>query len=185
MEVKMKKSIFFILMAIGICFIFAIITKELPKKTTDGKSTESSVPIIKQKPAPEAAKIVIPDIIEMRADYDHKKSIVEFAHKKHFQDLKINCSECHHDKNGKTIIDPTLSNDTLKCFNCHNKPGKSNTTNIDEEELLKFHAEALHENCIECHRIYNQTEGTQKAPQKCSNCHIKKEKKPSAQIEGC
>ena len=41
---------------------------------------------------------------------------------------------------------------------------------------MEYHAEALHENCISCHKDYNKKNKTKAAPQSCTKCHPKKKK---------
>ena len=39
-------------------------------------------------------------------------------------------------------------------------------------EKLAYHANALHENCISCHKAYNKENKTKAAPSSCTKCHI-------------
>ena len=41
---------------------------------------------------------------------------------------------------------------------------------------MEYHAEAIHENCITCHKAYNKKNKTKAAPQACTKCHPKKKK---------
>jgi hypothetical protein len=116
--------------------------------------------------------------IQMKADYDHKEAIVTFTHQKHTVDYKIACGECHHDDKGQPLElkegDPVKS-----CFECHNKPGElkgKKAKGLSKKEKRAYHANAIHDNCIGCHRKYNRENKTKAAPQKCSECHPKKKK---------
>ena len=59
------------------------------------------------------AGTTVQDVIRMENDYEHKKAIVEFTHKKHAEDYAVanpelyknNCGECHHDENNKPLTD--------------------------------------------------------------------------------
>ncbi len=67
-----------------------------------------------------------PDTMKMEdASYKHTKEIVEFSHKKHAEDYKVACGECHHDKDGKALNDLTADSKVQKCIECHSKPGKA------------------------------------------------------------
>jgi c(7)-type cytochrome triheme protein len=73
------------------------------------------------------------------------KPAVDFNHKKHAETLKIACTECHHKYvNGKNVW----------------KQGKPMG--------LK---EALHKNCIDCHK--KEKAAGKKAPTMCNECHKK------------
>ena len=119
----------------------------------------------------------MPVEMEIYAPYKHKKSIVMFHHQKHQKDYKIACGECHHDDKGKPLTNLKEGDDVKKCFDCHNKPGElkgKKAKGLTKAEKLAYHANALHENCIGCHKKYNKENKTKKAPQKCTDCHPKK-----------
>lgn len=110
----------------------------------------------------------------------HKKSIVEFTHKKHNVDYKIGCGECHHDKDGKALDDLKLGESEVQgCAECHKKPGilkGKKAKGKTDKEKREYHGNALHENCIKCHKAFNKKNKTKKAPQTCKTCHPKKKK---------
>ena len=117
-----------------------------------------------------------PDQIEMKSAYEHKKAIVTFHHAKHTTDYKINCGECHHDDKGKALTGLKEGDDVKKCFDCHNKPGElkgKKAKDLSEKERLAYHANAIHENCLGCHRKYNKENKTKAAVTKCTDCHSK------------
>ena len=125
------------------------------------------------------AKTTVDDVIAMKADYKHKKSISQFTHKKHIEEYKINCGECHHDKDGKPLNDLKMGDDVQSCFECHNKPGEikgKKAKGLSKKQKLEYHGNALHMNCIGCHKKYNKENKTKAAPQKCTECHPKKKK---------
>lgn len=133
------------------------------------------------------AATAVQDVIKMenKAYGEHTKGIVEFSHKKHNEEYKIGCGECHHDANGKALNDLKMGDDVQNCISCHKEPGqmpgdmkkemrnnKASRKEIKAKEL-EFHAEALHENCISCHKDYNKKNKTKAAPQSCTKCHPK------------
>lgn len=108
----------------------------------------------------------------------HKKGIVEFTHQKHVDEYKINCGQCHHDKDGKPL--ELASKDSVQgCIECHSETLKPKDEELDDKQkIAKYHFEAMHENCIGCHKIYNVEKGDPKgkgpAPTTCAKCHPKK-----------
>jgi hypothetical protein len=90
------------------------------------------------------------------------KGAVKFTHKKHAEEMKIACTECHHViKDGKNVWkegDPVQ-----KCETCHKleaKPG-------EKPMSLK---EAFHQNCWKgCH--VEEKKAGKKAPTMCNQCH--------------
>lgn len=120
-----------------------------------------------------------PDVITMKAPYDHTRSLATFTHKKHVTDYKISCGDCHHDDQGKPLADLKEGDPVKKCFDCHNTPGELKgkaAKGKSDKELRKYHANAVHENCVGCHKKYNKENNTKVAPQKCTECHPKAEK---------
>ncbi len=115
----------------------------------------------------------------MNSPYKHKKSTAVFTHKKHNTELKIKCGECHHDDKGKPLTDLKEGDNVQKCFECHKKPGEikgKKAKGLSKEQKREYHANAVHENCIGCHRKINKEKGTKDAPTKCTACHPKKKK---------
>ena len=126
-----------------------------------------------------------PEVIKLEAPYKHRKGIIEFSHAKHAAEYKnakgdaIACGECHHDDKGQPLADLKDGDDVKKCFECHNKPGElkgKKAKGLSDAEKLAYHANALHENCITCHKAYNKANKTKAAPKTCSKCHPKKKK---------
>jgi cytochrome c553 len=121
----------------------------------------------------------VPDVVKMdTAGYEkHTKGIVEFSHKKHIDDYKATCGECHHDKDGKPRADLKDGDNVEKCIDCHKKPGEKpkgkDAPKLSKKEELEYHAEALHENCRECHKKFNKEKNTKTAPTTCTQCHPK------------
>lgn len=127
------------------------------------------------------AKGNFPDMIKMKTDAykKHTKGIVDFSHKKHSDDYKIGCGECHHDKDGKPLNNLKKGDDVQKCVACHSKPGElkgKEAKGKSDAEKRQYHANALHDNCIDCHKKYNRENKTRSAPQTCTQCHPREKK---------
>ncbi|SCY83409.1 cytochrome c3 family protein [Desulfoluna spongiiphila] len=112
----------------------------------------------------------------------HKYSPVPFTHKKHHEDYKITCGECHHDENGKAL-ELTMGDDVQRCIECHDKLGKApkgkGKKKLKGKEKRQYHAEAVHDNCITCHKAFNKEfkkkakdkKAKGPAPTSCKKCH--------------
>lgn len=133
----------------------------------------------------------VKDVIKMQnpAYEKHKKAIMTFTHKKHHEEYKADCGECHHDDKGKPIENLKLGDDVQNCIECHKIPGqipgkikkgfkKNKTPKAEQKKMkLEYHAEAIHMNCIGCHKDFNKKNKTKAAPATCKKCHPKKKKK--------
>ena len=101
-----------------------------------------------------------------------KFEFVSFTHKKHAEEYKVSCGECHHDKDNKPLT--LKAGDAVqKCSECHNVMEKDKANPKD----IKALENAMHGNCIECHKKANIKAGDPKglkgnAPASCNNCHI-------------
>jgi len=94
-----------------------------------------------------------------------KKGPVSFSHKKHHDEYKVACSDCHHVyKDGKNVWkegDPVK-----KCSECHDP--------LKKQGKVKKLQNAYHRNCKNCHKAL-QKEGKPAGPfKKCNDCHQKK-----------
>ena len=120
-----------------------------------------------------------PDEMQINDAFEHKKGIVTFTHTKHISDHKIACGECHHDDKGKARTDLKEGDEVKKCFECHNKPGEvkgKEAKGMSDKEKLAYIGNAMHENCLGCHRKHNKDNDTKAAPTKCTDCHPKEKK---------
>lgn len=132
-----------------------------------------------------------PEVIPLQdpAYEEHKKGVVQFEHKKHWNDYakkypefyKNGCGECHHDENNKPLTELKDGDDVQKCIECHKiaaeaPKGKKAKKKLSKKEKIKeYHAEALHENCKGCHKLYNKKmKPKKKAPTTCTKCHPKR-----------
>jgi hypothetical protein len=95
-----------------------------------------------------------------------KKGPVKLSHKKHAEEYKVDCFECHHKyENGKNVLQKGDPID--KCAKCHDPKKKQGKT-------LKLNI-AYHKNCKNCHKeIVNKDPGKKAPFKKCSGCHEKK-----------
>ena len=108
----------------------------------------------------------------------HKKGIVMFTHRVHFEDYGISCGDCHHDETG-TPLELTEGDDVQSCIECHEGTEKPKGEKLPKDEaIMKYHFEALHANCMGCHKAYNIEKGDPKgkkpAPVSSKLCHPKK-----------
>jgi hypothetical protein len=129
----------------------------------------------------------VDDVIKMQnpAYSEHTKGIVEFTHKKHATDYGAACGDCHHDDKGQPLADLKEGDDVQQCIACHSKPGEVpkelkkewRDKKLKKEETNKlareYHAEAIHDNCIGCHKKWNKENKSKAAPTSCTKCHPK------------
>jgi hypothetical protein len=136
-----------------------------------------------------------PEIIPMQNEKyeEHTKGIVQFNHKKHSEDYakdypkvyKDGCGECHHDDKGQPLTDLGPDDPVQGCIECHSIPGEvpkekkkewreKKVKRSEQKKLeLEYHAEAIHDNCRDCHREFNKEYKPKKAPTTCTTCHPK------------
>ena len=137
----------------------------------------------------------VPDVIPLNdpAYKEHKKGVVQFEHKKHWDEYSkaypefypSQCGECHHDDKGKPLTKLKDGDDVQKCIECHKKPGevpkelkkewKAKKVKKKEKDKMarEWHAEAIHDNCRACHKAHNKKTKTKDAPTTCAQCHPK------------
>ncbi len=132
----------------------------------------------------------VPVVVKLDSpEYEkHKKGIVEFTHKKHYEEYakkapdlyKNGCGECHHDADNKPLKALKVGDDVQRCIECHKKPGEKpkgkGKPKLTKSQKLEYHAEAFHQNCRVCHKKYNKANKTKAAPTTCTKCHPKKKK---------
>jgi hypothetical protein len=121
----------------------------------------------------------------------HKEAVVTFNHKKHsgkyydeYPELyESTCGECHHDKENQKLVDLKLGDDVQNCIECHKKAdyikGKAGR-GLSKKQKREYHANALHDNCKDCHKKYNKARKLKPAsegyaPSTCVTCHAKGE----------
>ena len=128
------------------------------------------------------AGTTVPDVIKMdnKAYEKHKKPIVVFTHKKHSKEYKLDCGECHHDSKNKPLK-LKVGDNVDECIKCHPKPGLATgkkAKGLTKKQKLEYHANAIHENCKDCHKKYNKKNKLKSkdkgaAPTTCKSCHKK------------
>jgi hypothetical protein len=117
----------------------------------------------------------VPDTIKMESKVypKHTKPLVTLSHKKHNVDYKIACTECHHVyKDGKNIWKE--GDQVQKCEACHSEPKKpkGDKTKMEKaEKIKKYHYDAIHANCRDCHKEL-QKEKKPAGPVTCVKCHV-------------
>ena len=98
------------------------------------------------------------------------KAAVPFTHKKHAEDYKIACAECHHVmKDGKNVWkegDPVQ-----KCEACHTNAAIQGEAQLPPEEKKLNLKLAFHNNCQGCHKKLKADKPDTKAPTTCASCH--------------
>jgi cytochrome c553 len=114
-----------------------------------------------------------PDVIELKSPAvwpNPTKKYAPFNHKKHNEDYKVACAECHHVyKDGKNVWkegDPVQ-----KCEKCHTEPTIQGEKKLppDQQKLnLKL---AFHNNCEACHKKVKKEKPDLKIPVTCAQCH--------------
>lgn len=98
------------------------------------------------------------------------KAPVELSHKKHAEEYKIACADCHHVyKDGKNVW--KQGDPVDKCEKCHTEPTIQGEKKLppDQQKLnLKL---AFHNNCIDCHKKLKKEKPDLKIPVTCAQCH--------------
>ncbi len=115
--------------------------------------------------------------MENKAYKKHKRSIQVFTHKKHIEEYKIGCGECHHDENNKKLDNLKMGDEVQNCIECHTKPGYikgKKAKGLSAAEKRQYHANAIHDNCKGCHKEFNKANKGKKTPTSCKACHPKK-----------
>lgn len=119
----------------------------------------------------------VPDNITMKSPVfgEHKKGLVEFSHKKHAEDYKIACADCHHVyKDGKNVWKE--GDKVQKCSECHKEaqaPRGKDAPKLSKAEKIKdYYYDAIHDNCVGCHKA-EKKKGKEDIPTTCNACHPK------------
>ena len=129
------------------------------------------------------ANILNADTSDIPEDLEFPSTVGEvyFPHQFHFEDLEMECVECHHQINAKILDTPHLSyfeSSWIKCEKCHNESGEvvqqiytcsechhPSPKNIADETLSS--KVVIHRNCWECHEVGSGME----ASESCGECH--------------
>ncbi len=127
-----------------------------------------------------AAEQKAPEVMEIQAKLwkTHTKGPVKFEHKKHAEEYKIKCENCHHVyENGKNVWKE--GDKVQKCMECHNEPTIKGEKKLPEDKQKLNLKLAFHNNCQGCHRDLKKKdkEKYSKIPTTCIKCHTKSKKK--------
>ena len=128
------------------------------------------------------AGTAVQDVIKMdnKAYSEHKKGIVDFSHKKHAEEYGATCGDCHHNDKNEPLKDLKAGDNVQNCIECHKTPGEKpkgkEAPKLTRSQELEYHAEAMHDNCRDCHKAHNKEKGLKAkdpgfAPTACKECH--------------
>ncbi len=123
-----------------------------------------------------AAEQEVPDVITIQAKLwkEHTKSPVTFAHKKHHEEYKVECTECHHVyKEGKNTWKE--GDKVKKCMECHTEPTIKAEKKLPEAQQKLNLKLAFHNNCQGCHKKLKMKDREKygEIPTTCIKCHPK------------
>jgi len=129
-------------------------------------------PVPEEKAVPASEGIILMNTPGYAA---HTKPIVKFTHQKHMDAYSKSCGDCHHDNTGKPL-DLKPGDPVARCIQCHKETKKKKGEKLEKSEKIRiYHDEALHANCVGCHKAYNIEKGDPKglapAPASCKACH--------------
>ncbi len=150
--------------------------EEAEVKKEEKAAAKEEKPAEKAAAPAKAAGGAAADVIALENPaYPHTKGIVQFTHKKHIDEYKVGCGECHHDESGQPLKDLKMGDPVMGCIECHSKPGRApkpaGGEKMSPEQKREYHTEALHDNCIECHKEFNKKNNTKAAAVTCAQCH--------------
>jgi hypothetical protein len=119
----------------------------------------------------------VPDEVVIKATLwtDHTKSPVMLSHKKHAEEYKVSCTDCHHVyKDGKNTWKE--GDKVQKCQECHNEPTIKGEKKLPKDKQKLNLKLAFHNNCQGCHKKLKKADKTKyaKIPTTCIKCHPKK-----------
>ena len=109
----------------------------------------------------------VPEKVTIENEYPKdRKGAVSLTHKKHVEEHKVACADCHHVYDGgKNVWEE--GQPVKKCSACHDPETKKGTA-------MKL-GSAYHRNCKGCHKDYAVEHPDTSAPlKKCNGCHQKK-----------
>ncbi len=112
------------------------------------------------------------DMITMKSSIwpNPTKQHIAFSHKKHQEDYKIACDQCHHVyKDGKNVWKEGDPVD--KCDKCHTEPTTQGVKKLPPDQLKLNLYNSIHTNCQGCHQKLKKEKPDTKAPVTCAGCH--------------
>jgi hypothetical protein len=93
---------------------------------------------------------------------------VVFTHADHVKKYGLSCIACHH------TLEAEDAEVEEHCQDCHAKPGfvrGKEAEVLDEDELIEHYLNALHTQCINCHKEKKIEDRKRKIPIGCTQCH--------------
>jgi hypothetical protein len=93
---------------------------------------------------------------------------VIFRHAGHVTDHGLDCNACHH------TLDPGDTEIDGHCSDCHTEPGfirGKEAQKMDRDRLIEHYLNALHMQCIGCHKEKKIEDRKRKIPVGCTQCH--------------
>ena len=140
-----------------LCFLAVGLTACFDEPKPEDPITEEVIPGEAEK-----SDLEMPDTIKIENDYaDRKKAPVTLTHKKHAEDYRIACADCHHlYEDGKNLFKEGGS--VQKCSECHD--AQKSEGNVKKLML------AYHDNCMGCHKELKK-QAKETGPTTCSGCH--------------
>jgi cytochrome c553 len=125
-----------------------------------------------------AADNKAPDVIDISSPKvwpNPTKKNLPFSHKKHSEEYKVTCVDCHHDyKDGKNIWkegDPVQ-----KCEACHTDATIKDVNKLPPEQQKLNLNLAFHNNCRGCHQKIKKENKDSLIPVACTGCHAAEKK---------
>jgi hypothetical protein len=98
---------------------------------------------------------------------------VVFSHEKHVEKYGAGCGDCHHDDSGEPLESPA-PDEVNGCVDCHSEEGLVRgpiQENEMGEDMISQRPNALHQQCIGCHKVFNNKKKFVSAPEACRGCH--------------
>ncbi len=125
------------------------------------------------------AGTTVQDTFKMESkEYTSRKyNAATLTHKKHVEEYKATCGECHHNEKNEPLNNLKAGDNVQRCIECHKIPSrKPKKSKLKGAKKREYHAEALHDNCKVCHKTFNkkvkkETGKKGKAPTSCNKCH--------------
>jgi hypothetical protein len=144
-----------------------------PQTIEEQREIPSPVPLVEMEAEsgsePDAERVVDTEtlgsnaeiIIENQGYMNDNKKPVKLNHKKHSEEYKIACDDCHHIYQEGTNV--WKEGDSVqRCAACHDPIE-------DRGDVMKLQS-AFHKNCRDCHKEMSQ-EGREAPYKKCTECH--------------
>ena len=127
-----------------------------------------------------AAEQKAPEKMEIQAKLwsKHTKGPVNFQHKKHAEEYKVKCEDCHHVyENGKNTWKE--GDKVQKCMECHNEATIKGEKKLPKDKQALNLKLSYHKNCQGCHKKMKKKDKAKygKIPTTCIKCHTKSKKK--------